>query len=175
MVNINNDVIDRLYSDFENLHRFLIDKKEIDYANFLEDSFRKNLLIASASFIEDAIQQILIDFFKSSTKDEIIVNFLEKKAISRQYHTYFDWNSSNVNSFLRLFGKEFKNKFDSQKNEKIENYIKSFIELGRLRNELVHKNFINYTLEKTTKEIKELFDNSYQFTIFFQESLNNST
>jgi len=60
---------------------------------------------------------------------------------------------------LGLFGEEFKKEFQEhiKEDEQIEN-IKAFLELGKLRNELIHQNFILYNLEKTTDEIKQLFD-----------------
>ena len=43
--------------------------------------------------------------------------------------------------------------------EKLDSSIKAFIELGRERNRLVHQNFGTYSIEKTSKEIYELYEN----------------
>lgn len=100
------------------------------------------------------------------------MSFFKKKAIIRQYYTYFDLNDKNINSFLGLFGDDFKKVFKEYiKEENQDENIKAFLELGRLRNELVHQNFIIYNLEKTANEIKDLFDKAYKFLIFFENKL----
>ena len=121
--------INKLYKDFEEIKLYLLENKQLDYLIIVEKQFTKNLLIASASFIEDKMQNILINFVESTSNHEVITNFLKNKAIARQYHTYFDWNAKNANSFLGLFGKEFKKKLQQKiKDEKMENNIKSFLE-----------------------------------------------
>jgi hypothetical protein len=135
--------INKLYNDFENIKNYLLINKELDYLNVIEKQFTKSLLISSASFIESSMQDILIKFTESTSSHEIITNFLKNKAIARQYHTYFDWKGNNANSFLGLFGIDFKNMLKKKITEnEMEENIKSFLELGRLRNELVHQNFI---------------------------------
>ena len=44
-----------------------------------------------------------------SNKNELLVSFVNNKAISRQYHTYFSWKDTNANSFFGLFGDIFSN------------------------------------------------------------------
>ena len=172
-MNINNP-IDKFYENFTKLKSFLLSQSQLDYFNIVENDFRKNLLISSASFIESELQRILIDFIESNSNHSAITYFMKKKAIARQYHTYFDWNGNNINSFLGLFGEEFKKEIqDKIKTKNILKNTKDFLELGKLRNELVHQNFVTYNLEKTTDEVKQLFDSANQFLIFFEKEILN--
>jgi len=166
--------INKLYTDFEDIKTYLLNNKQLDYLNVVERQFTKSLLVSSASLIEDNMQTILIEFIESVSTHEVLTNFLKNKAISRQYHTYFDWKGKNANNFLGLFGVNFRDTLKIKiKEQKMEDNIKAFLELGRLRNELVHQNFILHTTNKTTKEIKNLFDKSYLFLDFFKNELNN--
>jgi len=166
--------ISKSYNDFLKLKEFLREQGEVDFSINLENDFTKNLLISSASFIEDSLQKVLIQFVESNSNKDIIIHFLKNKAISRQYHSYFDWKSKNINNFLGLFGVDFKKKFnqDIKIIENMELNVESFLELGRLRNELVHQNFILYKLEKTSQEIFSLFEESSKFITFFEEKIN---
>lgn len=163
-------MIKKLFKDISCLIDFLQKKEEISLQNFSEDNLKKVLLLASASYFETQIQQIVEEFAnKSSNNNDALVNFLKNKAINRQYHTYFSWDANNANTFLRLFGESFKENFNSNKDSKLENSIKAFLEIGRERNRLVHQNFANYTIEKTSKEIFDLHNSA----IFFVEEFKN--
>lgn len=171
-----NTPIDKLFENFENLKAHLLCNKELDYFNIVENDFRKNLLISSASFLETNIQNIIIDFVDTNSNMKAILHFLKNKAIKRQYHTYFEWDGKNINSFLGLFGAEFSDKFKELiKAKSMESKVKSFLELGKLRNQLIHQNFIIYTLEKTSPEIKFLFDEANIFVNFFETELKALT
>jgi len=167
--------INKLYNDFENLKNYLLENKELDYLNTVEKQFTKNLIISSASFLESYMQDILTNFVESTSNHQLITSFFKNKAISRQYHTYFDWNSKNANNFLGLFGIDFRDTTKAKiKEENTDKHIKDFLELGKIRNELVHQNFTLYTTDKTTKEIIELFDSAYKFLDFFKQELELS-
>ena len=126
-----NNPIDIFFDSFVKLKTYLLEQGQIDYYTSVENDFRKNLLISSVSFIESELQNILITFVESNSNHQAIINFLKKKAIKRQYHTYFNWDGKNINSFLGLFGEDFKDDFAIYiKEDEQEENIKSFIELG---------------------------------------------
>lgn len=167
--------INKLYDDFESLKNYLLENKELDYLNIVEKQFTKNLIISSASFIESRMQNILTIFVESTSNHQLITSFFKNKAIARQYHTYFDWSSKNANNFLGLFGTDFRDITKVKiKEQNIENNIKDFLELGKIRNELVHQNFTLYTTDKTIQEIIELFNSAYRFLDFFKQELEAS-
>lgn len=161
-------IVDWLHGDFQDLIKNLDQSAELTLRNTAEDTFRKALLLASASYFEDKLKQDLINYFsETSGNNQISTEFLKNKAISRQYHTFFDWKANNANNFFGLFGESFKNfmKNEVQKNDTLDESIKAFLEIGNDRNRLVHGNYGNFSLEKTAEEIFE----SYQKASFFIE------
>ena len=51
--------------------------------------------------------------------------------------------------------------------------VKSFLELGQLRNELTHLNFANYPLDKTVDEIYALYQEANVFVETFLTNLRD--
>lgn len=119
----------------------------------------KALVLAGASEIEVDFQQHLIDYYVELTGDAMhAAAFVEKKAVKRQYHTYFSWDKKNANQFFGLFGATFAAAMAQKVKDDpaLDDAIKAFLELGNLRNELVHENFAAYSLVKTANEVHEL-------------------
>ena len=146
----------------------------MDYWQNTEDYLRRFLLVSSASFIESELKKILIEFTDSQDNiSQSIKYFIKNKAIERQYHTYFDWNAKNTNSFFKLFGQDFQQNISNKisKDKKLDSNVKSFMELGRLRNEIVHENLLEYKLEKTSDEIYSLYQDAFKFINFFKQEL----
>ncbi len=163
-------VVDRLYDEYKDLVSFLDRNNEISFRTLADANFRKSLLLAAASYFEHHLTSILSDFIQNeSPENQLLFEFVKNKAISRQYHTYFSWNEKNANQFFGLFGDSFKTymKDEVKNNEDLDKSIKAFLEIGQDRNRLVHQNFGTIHLEKTTKEIYEL----YQAALSFLESL----
>jgi len=126
----------------------------------------KALLLAGASELEFDIQRIVTDYFNEVTHGNAdATQFVVKKALTRQYHTLFEWSGSNVNSFFALFGADFKAyavarvKADPELGEQ----IKAFLRLGQHRNELVHGNFVAFSLSLSIDEIVELYGEATLF------------
>ncbi|MDV3747813.1 hypothetical protein CMU21_08200 [Elizabethkingia anophelis] len=159
-------IIDQQYISGNSLVDYLKSQQELTFSNEAENNFRKTILLSSASFFEKEISDTVIDFAKSHTaNNELVISIIKQKAVSRQYHTYFSWDSSNANTFFSLFGEEFK-KSMMQKvkdDEKLSDAIKSFLEIGRERNRMVHQNFAEVMIEKTAEEIYKLYKSSLYF------------
>jgi len=127
--------------------------------------------MAAASFFEMRIQTIIRNFIaKTSQNNPIITSLVEEKVISRQYHTYFDWRESNANKFFTLFGKDFKTQFQDviNKDMLLEEGVKAFLELGNLRNALIHQNFASYTVNKTGTEVYGMYKKAESFVNAFE-------
>ena len=163
-------IIDHFYKDNRDLIGYLKLKGEISYQSDVEDHFRKTLLLSTASYFEANLKEILIDFFQERTnRSEILVRFIQNKAIERQYHTFFSWQEKNANAFFGLFGDGFKGfmKTEVKGDSKLDESIKAFLKLGDSRNALVHENFATFPLESSAEEIYEL----YKQASFFIETL----
>lgn len=129
------------------------------------------MLLSCASYYETQIQEIIKSFVQRNSTDDKVSNFVLKKAISRQYHTYFTWDGNNVNSFLGLFGEEFKKVVSAiiSQDEVLKEQIKAFLQLGNERNKMVHENFLVYNLEKTFDEIIQMNEKAGKFVEFLRK------
>lgn len=167
-------IIDKLYLDNLELMKYLETNGQISFRSDFDDMFKKVLLLSCASFFENRIIEIIINFITKKTNyNTPLITFVQSKAINRQYHTYFSWKETNVNQFLSSFGEDFKKEFlEEIKNTEIPNSIKAFMEIGRDRNLLVHQNFANYYLNKTSEEIYILYTEAIKFVEYLENKLS---
>ena len=159
-------IVDRLYHDFDELSKLLKESNEISLINSAEENFKKSLLLSAASYFEKQLSDCVIDFTcEVAGEKHIITSIIKNKAIKRQYHTWFKWDEKNANTFFSLFGSDFlllaKNAV--KEDNTLDDAIKAFLELGNDRNRLVHQDFGNFTLEKTTYEIYNLYKSAMHF------------
>ena len=102
--------VDGLHNDFSDILNFLDESGEISWRSVADENFRKVLLVAATSHFERSITEVVVNFVEQVTsKDHLIKWFVQNKAVSRQYHTWFDWEKKNANKFFGLFGDSFKN------------------------------------------------------------------
>jgi tetratricopeptide (TPR) repeat protein len=87
------------------------------------------------------------------------------KAITRQYHTWFDWKGNTATTFFSLFGADFKKYMEDiiKKDEELRLAVAAFMELGRDRNRLIHEDFATVALEKTAEEIYQQYKSALCF------------
>lgn len=166
--------VDELYSDFQEIVGNL-DQLEGSLRVTAEDTFRKNLLLAAASYFESKIKEFIMRLAeRSSGSSEMIVAFVRKKAVERQYHTYFQWESRNANSFFGLFGQGYKSYMAERvnANQNYDEAIQAFLELGQARNQMVHQDFGSFRLERTSEEIFELYRKACTFVDSLETSLD---
>ena len=131
--------------------------------------FSKGLLIAAASYFEECIQRDIKTLAAEFSMSSLLVGLIQSKAVERQYHTYFEWNSVNANRFFSLFGSAFSEfmREEVKQNAELNEAIRAFLDLGRERNKLVHANFADIALQKTAEDVYA----SYQMGMKFIETL----
>lgn len=159
-------LIEKLSDEYLAIAKYLEENNEISFLNSLESMTPKVLLLAGASHLEQLIQEVIIDYFQEiTTQNEIAVSFVINKAVKRQYHTYFKWDENNANAFFALFGDEFKAQMKAKvkRDEDFDRRMQAFLELGRIRNQLVHKNYATFSLNKTSEEIVKLYHEALEF------------
>jgi hypothetical protein len=165
-------IIDLQYESGNTLVDYLKNQQELTFYSEAENNFRKTILLSAASFFEKEISETVIQFAESHTNNnQLIISLIKQKAISRQYHTYFNWDSANANTFFGLFGDEFKFKMIKKvkDDENLDKAIKAFIEIGRERNKMVHQNFAEIIIDKTATEIYKL----YQISLYFISTIKS--
>ena len=153
-------VVDVLHEDFIALLSVLDEADEVSLRAVADDNFRKSLLLAAASYFERRMTEIVLSFVEDATNRNLLVTALVRnKAVSRQYHTWFDWKASNANRFFQLFGGDFGDfmKRKTREDDEFDASVRAFLEIGRERNRLVHQDFGAFPLEKTTEEIHALY------------------
>jgi hypothetical protein len=163
--------IDKIYAEHQELKRILHSAKEYSLEISVDASFRKELLLSAGSYFESAVREGLLDYCSLATNNNsALTTFLKNKAIERQYFTYFQWEVNNANSFFGLFGPQVKEHMVqvATKDSAFAGSIKAFLEIGRLRNNVVHQNYVVFSLDKTVDELYELYREASGFPrVFF--------
>jgi len=165
--------VDRLYQEATEVLNLLAERTEISLQSAASDQFRKALLLATASYFEHRVCKCVMDFVRERAGGSLLVeNFVRAKAISRQYHTLFDWTAPNANRFFGLFGEAFRASMSEEirQSEEMKSAVIAFLEVGNERNKLVHQDYASFPLEKTLDEIYQL----YRKALTFVENLPNA-
>ncbi|ACH39971.1 hypothetical protein Gbem_2968 [Citrifermentans bemidjiense Bem] len=175
--------VEILNEEYKCIIAFLDGSGQPSLSSDVNKYFKKVITLSSASYFEHRIQEVLVRFIsQESSGNTKVVSFFKKKAITMQYHTYFDWGEKdnpnkpgkNANVFFALFGEEFKRLASEEikKDPILEESMKAFLELGHLRNILVHSNFAAYSFDnKNTEEIFLLYQAATKFVKFIEDKL----
>lgn len=167
-------IIDTLYTEHVGLVNHLLEAGELSLLNNVDAGFRKALLLSAASYFEVQVRDSLLAFMHEKTAgNEVAVAFVKNKAIERQYHSYFNWSDKNANQFFGMFGPAFKARMELlvQSNQELDAAIKAFLELGNLRNRLVHRDYATFPMDKTVDEIYKLYKSALGFVEALPASL----
>ena len=114
--------------------------------------------------------EIIVDLYdEADQRTGVLSGFVRRKAIGRSFASLFSWDSPNANYFYKLFGPDFAASMRRkvQEDRELEEAVKAFLEIGHLRNELVHKNYADFQLEKTLEEIYERYEIATNFLTAF--------
>jgi hypothetical protein len=158
--------VDRLYNDANTVIRLLQGSLELSLEVAASDHFRKALLLSAASYCEDRVCNIVMDYIRECANgSKLMENFVRNKAVARQYHTWFEWEANNANKFFALFGAEFRASMAARvkASEDMQGSIGAFLELGNERNRLVHQNYASFPMDKTLDEVYLLYKKSIGF------------
>ncbi len=165
--------IDALIERQEHIRAFLRSHDEISLMDDTEIEFRKVLVLSVASFFEQQITDAVARL-AASTNSAQVENLVRRKAIARQYHTYFSWDGNNANQFLSLFGSDFKDEVEAEikLNPVLEEGCRSFLRLGQERNRLVHENFAIAPLDNTLQEIRDSYRKALDFVEYLAKRIH---
>jgi hypothetical protein len=168
-------VIDGLLARHAELDGFLRERNEISLALDAEANFKRLLVMACGSYFEEQITAA-VEQFAEMTGGTRLGAFVRNKALNRQYYTLFDWKGNNINSFLALFGEEFKETVGRliQMNSSLKEGMKAFLELSNHRNQLAHRNLAAVPVEKTIAEIRQQYGAAWAFVQFLITQFNTA-
>ena len=168
--------IDGLYEDAKAIVETLKQGPQISLEVSAGDHFRKVLLLAAASYFEHRVCECVLEFVRERSHGSVLVSsFVRNKAISRQYHTWFNWADTNANQFFGLFGAGFRSEMSNRtkKSDVLQASVQAFLELGNERNKLIHQDYATFPLEKTLEEIYELYGRALHFVEQLPTSLRD--
>ena len=163
---VTNNRIDELWNDHNDLADYLQSNNQLGLHSRVHDSFRKTLLIAAASYFEVQLTETIVGLYdEADQRAGILSEFVRRKAIGRSFASLFNWDSPNANSFYNLFGPDFSDYMKKRVREDraLADAVKAFLDIGHLRNELVHKNYAEFRLDKTVDEIYQLYETAAYF------------
>lgn len=157
--------VDVFYNQNRNISERLAEIGEISLKATFDSLFAKSLLIAVTSFFEGRIQGDIIAFVREASQSPLVSGLIQSKAISRQYHTYFNWETANANAFFALFGSDFREFMQTEvkQNSELDSAVKAFLDLGRDRNNVVHVDFATNAAAKTADEVYDAYQTALQF------------
>lgn len=166
--------IEEFFSTHKSVYDFLLAKGEPTFATETNDNFRRSLVLAIASSFEHEITGIMREIPRvHAGKSTLVAGILEQRVISRQYHTYFDWERRNANKFFGMFGSEFSERAKAHVRDSpsLNQSIVDFLELGETRNKLVHLDYVTFDINKTPDDIIALYRSARLFISFLREWL----
>lgn len=160
------NLVEALYKENTDVATFLREQKQISHLSAVENSFRKVLLLAAASYFEVTLTEAVVTYVRNELKENHpLYKIVKTKGIDMKYHTWFNWEVRHATAFFSMFGDDFKAfmRVKIERDPALEKGIAAFQELGDLRNKLVHQNFAEFTVEKTPTEIYELYRDAIAF------------
>ena len=164
-------------------HRELVEYLELANSLLLRDraesAFAKTLLIAAASYFEVSLTQVITDLYLEMTQGvEELAEFVKRQAIGRRFAQLFQWGNEespgrNANSFYILFGEGFSAHMKERVRDDrdFDESVKAFLEIGNLRNQMVHENYADFQLNKTVEEVYSLYTRATRFVDEFPEAI----
>lgn len=173
--------VEELLRDHRELVEYLESGNSLLLRDRAESAFAKTLLIAAASHFEVRLSQMIIDLYLEMTQGaEELAEFVKRQAIDRRFTQLFQWSSSgspgqNANSFYRLFGDGFSDHMRQRVREdrRLDESVKAFLEIGNLRNQMVHESYADFQLNKTVAEVYSLYTSGARFVDDFPDAIRN--
>ena len=178
-----NTAVDNIWQEYESVHDLFVEKGEMSALVNYTNTMRKVIILSCGSYFEHEMTKMLKEYVMEASNGNVqIASFLERQAIRQKYHTLFDWGKQDdpsqpgksAKNFLKLFGDDFLRKVDAiiKVQPEITESQNAFLELGHLRNILVHSNFADYAYsEKTPEDIYALYQKACKFIPFISEKL----
>lgn len=171
--------IEALWTDHQALVQHLQSNGEWTLSSRVEEAFAKTLIIAAASYFEIWLTESILGIYRTSTSGfEQLVEFVRTKAIGQGFAQLFTWGkdgrpSHNANYFYSFFGGEFSLHMKElvRQDKDLDDSVRAFLEIGNLRNHMVHGDYANFTVEKTATDVYKLYEKATLFLAMFPQEL----
>lgn len=166
--------VEDFYARHQTMYEHLVGARELSFAADFSETFTRSLVLAIASYFEHDITEILTEVpQRRANRDTVITSMIVRQVVSRKYHTYFDWERLKPGPFWALLGDDFKAQATQalKADENLDRAVQAFLELGQLRNKLVHQNYVQFTVEKTPEELIGQFRTALGFPAYLRQAL----
>ena len=166
--------IEELRNDHQDMVDYLQSNGQILLQSRAQDAFSKTLVVAAASYFEIQLTQIIVELYRESTAGvEALAQFVERKAIGRGFAQLFQWDRRNANYFYSFFGEEFASRMEQKVRDSdgLADSVRAFLEIGNLRNQMVHGDYADFQLGKTVDEVYDLYQKAAKFVDEFQMTI----
>lgn len=159
------NLLKRLVDESDELRGFLSAQSQLSLLRSAEDNSRKSLVLSAASLFEHRITEAILSYAdRASGSNGCVTSLIRNKAVKRQFHTFFDWEKKKAGPFYTLLGEELGGKLKADcANSPGKEQVEAFLEVGNLRNCLVHQNYAEFLLDKSADEVRQLCDNADKF------------
>lgn len=168
------NVVDRLHAEFSDLRNFLSASDGGQFLSMVEGYLPRTMLLTIASYFEGRLSDEVERLAVEEAGDRHVLTWLVRnRVVRRQYHTWFSWDARNVNTFLSMFGQDFKDEAGKwiAEDDNLPRAVVDFLKVGRERNRLVHENFGDAPLEMTTAEVYGLYESAKVFVDWFPQAI----
>lgn len=112
-----------LHDEYSEMISFCRSNKQVSFEMYINDIYKKSLLLSAASYFEATITKSIHDYINAKSRQSPeIVAFVDNKAIKRQYHTFLTGMEIMQISFLdylvRISNVEHGKKYNQEISEK---------------------------------------------------------
>jgi hypothetical protein len=131
---------------------------------YLDDP-RSWLVLSAASLFEHRITEALLTYAERvSNSDGCVISLIRNKAMKRQFHTFFEWGKRKLGAFPTLLGEKLGQKLKKTcATSPGKKQMEAFLEIGELRNCLVHQNYAEFALDKSADDVRRLCEHADLF------------
>jgi hypothetical protein len=168
------DLLQRLVNESAELKGFLSAQSQISLLSSAEDNSRKTLVLSAASLFENRITEALLAYAdKTSGSDGCVTSLIRNKAVKRQFHTFFNWDDKKLGAFPTLLGDRFGTMLkETCSKSPGKEQANAFLEIGYMRNCLVHQNYATFVLENSADDIRQLCESADSFVCYVEQLLS---
>lgn len=139
-----------------------------------ENWMTRALIVAIGVESERAVCEVIENMAVHHSSNPQLHSFVKNKGTKRQYHSMFQWDGGNANSFFGLFGESFSNRMKelAKSDADFRTCVNSFLYLGQLRNLLAHEDFCGISLSITRADVIGHYDRAKQFICYVSRELD---
>lgn len=165
-------IVDDRYDEGATIVARLFADGSISEAQTLQDLLRRAFVVGAASYFEQILKDTLLEFAsRKSNADMALISLVKASLIDRGFHQMFQWEAKNANKFFAYFGPDLGDALKKSCGADFKGPMQAFMELGNLRNCIVHQNFHIFYFEKTLDECYASYRAAKEFVDFIIESI----